>query len=649
MAPILTRMNRSRQLKNADQILRRLVGPLEYPYAMQQMLSHGDFESVLSVYRRVQSLPASSGLRLLKRVSDRADTIMSEMKQRIVSILLAPTPVVPVLSRLVKLLHEIDNDDDGCRLILQQCFDKQLATFEDQLRSSSFKFSDNLLKAFMKGQEINLMNKELASPRPAADSSLPSRPPTHESGGLKPIVEEPVKRTAAAVRSAAVRRRQSQSAEALASEAMRSLLMFRSDDSEMAEFSPHYLKNEVVGNKRDAQDEAGMLSVDEGGDFAYEERDISDSVSLSDSASNYERGDDLTKQKDADDEDLYTDPHVDYTEIMCAKVRLTSTRSLIDLIDMWLPSLHRLLILLTTAPTSALAPISTPQPLPPKSSLPLLPARKVSGIPTVARSLQTTYGRNQSVAVPAKQLGDVLTTCSEVVRGIILGFKGTFSSAFVGEIASKPIFSQEIMQNSVMEPFLSGSVMEISEVYDGIETILIDKGAFRSENLSDDLDSANFFGSTAYRDSIHALKRLAEDGELTIAKKVMEQLMSGSLVLTSRAAKAGGASTRNPSELGLNSDSNSLEREPVSVEKVPTTDDIVRIFETAALRKLRRLVDQIRRPDWVSSTVWDSIQRLLDRFISSLAIMAGNNIMGGGAGSGMTSPQRLGRASQLVI
>jgi hypothetical protein len=689
-------MQRAKQLKNADQILKRLLSTLEYPYAMQQMLAADDFQSVLSIYRRVQSLPVSSGLRIVKRIINRSDVIMFEMKQKIMSILLSPSPVLPVLSRLVKILHEME-DEENCRLILQQCYDKQIQSFEDQIKSLVNKSCEELMRAYMKGQEINLMNKDPSLRATGGDNSPKSKSQQRKGITTTPSTSVPVpvmamsylnpvdsnvpmrRKTAASIRFAAARRRQSQSMESLSNEAMRSLSLYEGLDENLFNDSPERNNGRLYGDEYGGVGISGdYLSGPEGDTDYDQEDDLSDVASVTSSDSKGGGGGGggggvYFKKSDEEDAQLllqYQDPQIDYSEYFCKKVRIKMTRQLIDLIDLWLPSVHRLLMLLTAAPqlgaTAAATGTATGGGAAAagggaagggviggnsmKASPQLVNPTKRGSVSLPNRVLQTTYGRNQSVASQAKQLGDVLVTCAEAIRGSILGFKGKYLSPYITDMVSRSIFSQEFMQTTLREPHLSTTVMEISEVYDVIESVLMETrndlpspatAAGLSNNffLTDDLDSINFFGSTAYRDSIHMLRALAEDGENTIAKKTMEQLVAQSLILTSKATKtltntsasatasafAAGGLSRSKSSFPLELEDPAVASLADPSKSSRSIDEIVRIFEIHCVKRLRRLVEIVRRPDWVASTVWDHIQRLLDRFISSLALFAGGN------------------------
>jgi hypothetical protein len=606
-------MSRSRQVKNADQILRRLVSTLEYPYAMQQTLSQGDYEGVLNIYRRVQSLPATSGLRILKRVSSRADAIVADMKQKIVSTLLAPAPVFSVLSRLVKLIRELE-DQDGCRNILQQCFDKQMGTFEDSVRSVGMKFSESLLRAYMRGQEINMMNK---------DKNL-----IDDERGIVEAASRSVRPVASNAPSRQQRR----------SQIMEALNVYDSDSASVKSDSSSH----IAGSENHR-----TLLIDN-----YDEEDMdyrtrgdleSDAGSVH---SNDTSNSDRERQKGGRgmDEEWLNDPDVDYSEVLCAKVRARTCRSLIEIIDMWLPSVNRVLQVLTSAPSGAgggMAAHSSQGAL--KSALNVAntgtPKKVTIGTPSAAatstanlsRALNTTYGRNQSIAGPAKQLGDCLVSCADIMRGAALGFKSKTTAPIMVEITNKGIFSQDMMQNALRDPFLTSTVTEVSELFDVIETMLT--GRVRSSRLdnADEFDNINFFGSAAYRGSIITLRALAEDGESCVVKKSLEHLIASCLRhLSSSLSGVGGGSTAG-SDLGV--DAGGDQSRSGDPNKQLTADELIFAFENTVVLCLNRLSDIVRRPEWVASTVWESIQRLLDRYIATLGVSATNASLAGAAES----------------
>ena len=54
LKPILDCMRKSRKIKSADQVLRRLASTLEHPHKMRLALERGDLDETVAIYRRVQ-------------------------------------------------------------------------------------------------------------------------------------------------------------------------------------------------------------------------------------------------------------------------------------------------------------------------------------------------------------------------------------------------------------------------------------------------------------------------------------------------------------------------------------------------------------------------------------------------------------------
>lgn len=599
-------------MKNADQILRRLVSTLEYPYAMQQTLSQGDYEGVLNIYRRVQSLPATSGLRILKRVSSRADAIVVEMKQKILATILAPTPVFSILPRMVKLIRELE-DADTCRNVLQQCFEKQMEIFEDSVRTVGMKFSEGVMRAYMKGQEINMMNKD--------QSTL---------DGERKIATEVPSHSKSLNESARLSSANGPNREQRRSQIMEALNVFESDTASVRSDNSSHIGGE---NRR-------ALLIDDFDDDDLDYRSRGDLDAMSDAGSVHSN-DSSNQARDRPsggrkaqvvEEEWLNDPDVDYSEVLCAKVRMRTCRSLIEIIDRWLPSVNRVLQVLTSAPSggggapghssAAKSSLNSTSSGTPKKVI--IGASAVTSAANLSRALNTTYGRNQSIAGPAKQLGDCLVSCADIMRGAILGLKSKTTAPIMAEISSKGIFSQDMMQNALKDPFLTDTVTEVSELYDVIETMLIGKLRSTRQDNSDDFDNINFFGSAAYRSSVVSLRAVAEDGENAVVKKSLEHLIASCLRHLSSSI-SGGVSITSGLAIDI-ADSGPVGKGRLGESsKQLTADELILAFENTVVACLNRLSDIVRRPEWVSSVVWDSIQRLLDRYIATLGVSAANS------------------------
>ena len=586
LAPILSRMKRSGQLKNADQILRRLASFMEYPHAMKQLMVKGDYESVLNIYHRVESLPATSNLRILKRITTKSAAIVEEMKQKLIFALMQPQPALSVVSRHMKLLNDLESED-VCRGILQRCFDRQAQHFEENVKNIASKLNDSLTLAFMKGQELNLNNK-------GSDKQLTpqDRRSSYVKGGGK--------------NGPGHNNRRKNRAMTLLATAQKSFMDSMGEDDFLMDSDDEELKKvEEIGiplpDFTDPDAEDNFLCSDKDSDTV--------SVSSMDSGSSaaLENQNELRRILGAEFDKSFVDddPDVDYTELLCNKVRVRDVTRMVDVIDQWLPSLHKIIQMLRT--------YSTNQPA-------MTPAQKrlTSFSSNLARGnmkgASVAYGRNQSVANESKKLADSISLAAEFLQTAILGINNTTASQAALQKnklkeESKPMFAdsisksfQHMFQGTMVEPHLSETVMEVSEIYEVVESILSGRESAAAHSTHDDSSSEemNFFGSSSFRESVLRLKAVAFDGENAVATKMMEQLIAQSVMLTSSVHK-GNALTK---------------------KKVRDIDDIIRVFENITIKHLYSLVSIVRSPAWIAKVVWDYIQKILDRFISSLALMA---------------------------
>lgn len=586
LAPILSRMKRSRQLKNADQILRRLASLMEYPHAMKQLMGKGDFESVLVIYQRVESLPASSNLHILKRITSKSAAIMEEMKQKLNSSLLQSQPVLPIVVRQMKLLNELESEE-ACRSILQKCFEKQVQCLEDHVKGITSKLNESLTAAFMKGQEFNLNNR---GGDQQISASMSNRRGSYARGQ----------------QSGEFHRRRGR-AMTLLSTAHHSFLQnsvtkdftdtFDSEGheedrmSDLSGFGPSLTDfktpappDAVFGSDKDS--DAGSVSSVESGMSASVENN-----------SQLRRILGVQFDKSFIDDD----PDVDYAELLCNKVRVRDVASMVDVIRQWLPSIHKIVHMLRGYNTS-------------QPTLTSAQKRLTSFNSNISRgrtkNAAMAYGRNQAVAGEAKRIAETLATAASFLQTAILGFTSSFPAGQKSKAANKDeggnVYMDSIgkvfhhmFQGPMPEPHLSESVMEVSDLFDVVEDILSSHDISPGEEGSAVADM-NFFGSSSYRESVLQIKSTAFEGENAVATKVLEQLLSQSLLLTSSVNKG-----------------NALAK-----KKVRDIDDIIRVFENNTVAHLQALLGGLRSPSWVAKVVWEYIQKILDRFISSLALMA---------------------------
>ena len=404
LAPILSRMKRSRQLKNADQILRRLASFMEYPHAMKQLMAKGDYESVLNIYHRVESLPATSNLRILKRITTKATSIMEEMTQKLISSLMQAHPVLSIVVRHMKLLNELESEE-ACRGILQKCFDKQVQHFDDLVRGINSQLNDSLTVAFMKGEELNLNNKENGRPMTPQD-----RRGSYAKGAQRNGL-------------GASNRRKGK----------RNTLLGTAHRSFM----------ESMGGEEfslDTDDEQSVNNVDEFGaslskfnasnpddDFLNSDKD-SDSASMSSfesGASSVLENQNQLRHILGDEFDksfVDDDPDIDYAELLCNKVRVRDVTRMVDVIDQWLPTLNKLIQMLRNYSSHTTVQTAT------TSSQKRLTSFNNNLTRGSTKSASVAYGRNQAVAGETKKIADTLAISADFLQTVILGFHSSFAA-----------------------------------------------------------------------------------------------------------------------------------------------------------------------------------------------------------------------------
>ena len=149
LAPIMASMKKNRRIRNADQVLRRLASTLEYPHKMRQALDKGHLEEVISIYQRVQALPANSSLRILGRVKESSETVAADLKKICIEKLNTANSSFKELLRHAKILEDMDG--------LQSFVDHVKQSFHVQL-NHYHKLIDELFEAFV-NDAINAYTK----------------------------------------------------------------------------------------------------------------------------------------------------------------------------------------------------------------------------------------------------------------------------------------------------------------------------------------------------------------------------------------------------------------------------------------------------------------------------------------------------------
>jgi len=125
LAPILERMKRSRMMRSAEQVIKRLSTTLEHPHAMRMCLQHGELEEVCAIYAKVLSINTSTSLRVVQRVKESCHKLAVQLRQRCLSVLQRPETSFAILLRHGRVLAQLDGPE-AYRSHMRTCFATQL-------------------------------------------------------------------------------------------------------------------------------------------------------------------------------------------------------------------------------------------------------------------------------------------------------------------------------------------------------------------------------------------------------------------------------------------------------------------------------------------------------------------------------------------
>ena len=140
------------------QVLRRMTGVLEYPSRMRAALERGDLAEVVATYRRVQTLPTSASLKIVLRVKEAAEEVISELKQLCLTQLLSPAQNYNTLLKCGRIWLELEGASSYAE-IMRHCFIRQLLHFTDLIRTAKERFCADCADANDKGLEQSLMQR----------------------------------------------------------------------------------------------------------------------------------------------------------------------------------------------------------------------------------------------------------------------------------------------------------------------------------------------------------------------------------------------------------------------------------------------------------------------------------------------------------
>jgi hypothetical protein len=123
---------------------------------MQLALDKGDFAEVVSIYIRIQSIPAVKTSQILKKVLVAANDVIFSLKNQCLDVLLNPSSNYLYLLKFGKILLDIDGLISYSEVI-RRCFSKQLCHFINIVNTLRNKFVIEAAEAYKSGQDLNLI------------------------------------------------------------------------------------------------------------------------------------------------------------------------------------------------------------------------------------------------------------------------------------------------------------------------------------------------------------------------------------------------------------------------------------------------------------------------------------------------------------
>lgn len=588
LKPILDRMRSMRKLKTADQVLRRLTPTLENPHKMRQALARGDFQEVLAIYQKVQSLPMASALKVVQSVKSSADAIIEELKQRCRSAMDAAQakPDVEMLLRYGNIISQLEGNE-SYREQIKQCFTSQLSHFNAKIETIMAQFAADAFAGFCHARDLRSEAEAEIKTRAAQGrssltaglraSSLPSSlTPAHDWIPEMSPDEDAIKLRILTVR--------------------------------------HRLGLRQGVDLDDLGDYGDGIDVDKLQPFEDDEHDRPAGVVI----------DEQSKQN--------------HMLLACRARELLLVR-LISTITQWLPCLHRLVLeaigKLAVGGKSLWNAGDLDRAQRAKVALAL---NRKKGPPPMLMLGSSLVACGEAIRYAVLGMVDprneavTLSSLDSFGFGAASGGSAARDSAFeprilneekMMEVRNARVFDHPSFTQQLQEPHLSRCVHDTGDLYDLMTDCL-------QEN-----DSVGEKGGDAKRNSelfLHAvaiMRELARGGEVTAAHRLMERLLERSLVLFENKDKQfakdrlGGKLEKSPFGGGfggaatnlLGSNGSALDRENRTRGNIEIA---VMELKRLTTHQLQRLVKQTRRPEWISQTVRDGLRKLFSAFVDEM-------------------------------
>jgi hypothetical protein len=311
LAPILERMKKGRDIRSAEKVLRSMSALLEYPHSMRLALDKGNLKDVVALYQRVQAIPSTSALKIVQKIKAAADSVIADLKKLCFSAVLAQNASYSDIMKHAQLILRLDGGAAYANL-LRQALTRHLLVFWEAVRTCRAKFCLDIVEAYDRGEELNLMVKNNLFTQTERDSVAVSKKKYASNAG------------------SGSRRRGS-----------------RGHTQKRGPSSNSY---GASSQRSVSNSSSGLLQLDDellDGNEDFDDSNASQNLDEELSSSFYNEGGNGSEgfSQEKDDADLMNygteASNVDYTELLCSVVRKAFGEGLIGLTCRWFPLLYK--------------------------------------------------------------------------------------------------------------------------------------------------------------------------------------------------------------------------------------------------------------------------------------------------------------------
>lgn len=152
--PILSGIQKSREIRSAEKVLRGMSALLDYPHSMKLAFDRHDYQEVVHLYYRVLAIPNTTSLKIVAKVKSSAEMVIQDLKKSCLATLMSPQTNYGIIYKHARILLDLEGPQ-YYQQILRHCFLRNLLHVLLLLKDSKLRFIQDSLDAYEKGQELN--------------------------------------------------------------------------------------------------------------------------------------------------------------------------------------------------------------------------------------------------------------------------------------------------------------------------------------------------------------------------------------------------------------------------------------------------------------------------------------------------------------